>query len=949
MPSESFALVHANVNSLSMKLDTLISTMYSKNFKFDILCLTETKLSELSSQLYDVPGFNHVSVNRNSYGGGIRIYYRSHLKVTVCPELSGLFASHEALFIRVNFSGIVYLIGTFYRPPSSSAMMFNDYLEHELLTNASVIGRNVILTGDFNHNVHVNSTWTRYTRDFCSLLRDCGFQQHVQEGTHFCSWSGNINSLLDHMWTNFERDFSVEVHDKISDHLPVSISFPVARNDKSFKCVFRDFSAEKVRNFNEQKLHLLEDYRVNADGEVNEELLRFCEGLSLILDRYFPVRVKQATYKGLELPWIDRRIKQLINTKHKLFLKLKRKMITYHYFKAYCNLLSYVINIKKRTYYSKKFTRNSDSGEKLWSTINKVFGRKIRAKIHEIDPGDGDMISDDKQMAHHFNKFFTEKPHQIYNSIRSSVHDYGSLIPLNNKSFRMIPTTPDEVITVIRKLKNSGGGLAFPVRFLKLICDRAAVHVAELFNLSVRHGVYPTMLKIARIVPVYKRGDARQIHNYRPISILPPLNKVFEKIIYKQMMKFIDGERILSPNQFGFRKGCDTGQAALKLIHTVLENYSGGRSTACIFLDYSAAFDALRRETLLQKCDRYGFRGPFNDFMRSYLSDRKQFVSLSSNATGDDNELLDSVYGVPQGSCLGPLFFLLYSNDLNYLLDSIPLILFADDSSLLVSEHNHELLAARANFYLYKLQDWANYNKLALNPEKTKCLFFRAHKQQLPPIMINDQVIEMVDTFKYLGFQLDKRLVHSDHLKKLISKMKRLSYVAFKLRNTLNERAALAFYFGLVQSSLSYGIVIYGGAKNTPLMGRLVRKQRKIISELFRNFSMNLTLNEVMRKYGLMTVVDLFKYNISLTLFRVLKQDYMPFLFDKISSLALTHYHRTRNRENFRVPVPRTRSIQLNFIYQAIASWNGLPLELRQLESYNEFKRKLKNHIFNSY
>ena len=178
--------------------------------------------------------------------------------------------------------------------------------------------------------------------------------------------------------------------------------------------------------------------------------------------------------------------------------------------------------------------------------------------------------------------------------------------------------------------------------------------------------------------------------------------------------------------------------------------------------------------------------------------------------------------------------------------------------------------------------------------------------------------------------------------------MKRLSYVAHKLKKTLDERAALAFYFGLVQSTLGYGIIVYGGARSTPLMGKLMRLQRRIVSGLLLHFNENLTLNEVMKKYRIMSVMDLFKYNISLTLFRVLKQNFMPFLFDRISSLAYTHFHRTRNRENFRVPVPRTRSIQLNFVYQAVSTWNGLPLELRQLESFNEFKRNLKTHIINS-
>ena len=426
-----------------------------------------------------------------------------------------------------------------------------------------------------------------------------------------------------------------------------------------------------------------------------------------------------------------------------------------------------------------------------------------------------------EKISSHFNRYFIDKPKKINQSIQHSLHDYNNLVPINDRSFRMLPATTGEVISVIGKLKSSGGGLSFPVRFLKMISTVAAVHIASLFNLSVRNCTYPSLLKVARVVPVYKRGDARLTQNYRPISILPPLNKVFEKLIYKRMMSFVNDNNILSANQFGFRKGLDTGQATLKLIHTVLERRSEGKSTVCVFLDFSSAFDTLEREILLRKCAHYGFRGPTNEFLGSYLSGRRQYVSSCSQHSAKHMDLLDNEYGVPQGSCLGPLFFLLYSNDLNYLASGLPLIQFADDSSLLISDMNLGLLAERANFYLYKLQDWANYNRLALNHVKTKCMFFGANKRYLPPIKINDNKIEIVDSFKYLGFHLDRRLVHAEHIRQLHSKVKRLSYVAFKLKGTLNEKASLAFYYGLVQSSLSYGIVVYGGANSTWVMKKL--------------------------------------------------------------------------------------------------------------------------------
>lgn len=218
--------------------------------------------------------------------------------------------------------------------------------------------------------------------------------------------------------------------------------------------------------------------------------------------------------------------------------------------------------------------------------------------------------------------------------------------------------------------------------------------MADLFNLSVRQSTYPRALKVGRVVPVYKKGDSAKMSNYRPICVLPLLNKVFEKLIFARMSGFVEQCRLISEKQFGFRRGCDTGQAVLNLLHEVLEANIQGKLAACVFLDFSSAFDTLEKNTFLGKCERYGFRGPTNDFLRSYLEGRKQHVTLPGGvSSGDGDFLLDCELGVPQGSCLGPLFFILHTNDLNYLIGDLLLFLFADDTSLVITGSDSRLVA----------------------------------------------------------------------------------------------------------------------------------------------------------------------------------------------------------------------------------------------------------------
>ena len=233
---------------------------------------------------------------------------RSHLEVTVCPGLTGLFDSHEALVVRVKSSSSVYIVATFYRPPFSTKALFNEYIEHEFLTNQVIIGHRAVLTGDFNFNVNKKFPWPASTRDFCSLLDENGFLQHVEVGTRFCPRTGRIDSLIDHIWTNFEQQFSVQTHEKISDHLPVSLSFPLAGKKSTFELVFRDFSAENIRKFERERDHLLQNYNVNSDADIEDEFRRFHFELTTILDRFFPIRKKQMSLKGLDMPLIEARI-----------------------------------------------------------------------------------------------------------------------------------------------------------------------------------------------------------------------------------------------------------------------------------------------------------------------------------------------------------------------------------------------------------------------------------------------------------------------------------------------------------------------------------------------------------------------------------------------------------------------------------------------------------------
>lgn len=427
---------------------------------------------------------------------------------------------------------------------------------------------------------------------------------------------------------------------------------------------------------------------------------------------------------------------------------------------------------------------------------------------------------------------------------------------------------------------------------------------------------------------------------------MPILNKIFEKLIYVRVSAFFTNCNLFSDNQFGFRKSRDTQQATLKLVHNLIDLSSEGKCAACVFLDFSAAFDTIDRKLLIDKLNKYGIRGPALGLLQSYLTNRKQYV-CNNDCKSD---LVDCNLGVPQGSVLGPLFFIIYTNDINYLLLNTMLILFADDTTLLIPSTCPKLLSVAANFLLGRIQDWCNYNRLALNPGKTKCMLINVQRNLFPGIYIDNSLVEIVTRFKYLGFELDNKLTHKYHVNSVISKLKKFKHITFKIKNFMTVFSAKSFYYGMIFSNLQYGILVWGGTISTFNFGKLGRLQNRIVFNLFSRSDESMDdISEIYGRYKILKVSDVYKLYACIAIYKILNCDYLSFYKDFLMSLAFDHNYLTRNRNNYRVPIPRSRAIKLNLIYQALKAWNALDLSLRNATSVVIFKRKLRNNIFSEY
>ena len=779
---DRFVIICANVRSCNSNFDSLINLLESRKISFDILMLTETWLTDQSKSLYELDGYKNVSIYRiNKRGGGLRVYVKQSLETVTLDSLSGIFETHESLFMKITANKkFSFTAGLVYRPPNNSIPEFNTYMEETLLTHESTLTTKCIIMGDFNIRLNGSDTYILPPShiNFKDIMRNNNFKQYITSPTH-CSNTGIPTSLLDLAFCNFTRDCrALTLDNPVSDHIPILLSFPLKLNNPQTKIHFRDFSTNNIDRFVMDKQEIFASYTISVNNDANLSMHNFILWLYGIVNRYFPYKVKQLSSKRATSPWLDNKALHYINKKHKLYQLLKQGRVSHRLFKAYCILLKHYLILKKNNYFNCKFNSFQKNSKKLWKTINNIIGRNNKSScINSIFKEDGAIVTDANEIASEFNKFFQSIPAYTQNKLDPPLRDYNNLVNFNQRSIFLFQVSCNEIISLIDGLDSSKTSANLPVKFLKLTKNEIAPILRTLFNKSIEEGLYPNILKIAKVVPIFKAGDSRQLNNYRPISLLPLINKIFEKILNVRIRSFLTDCQVLSENQFGFRKQKDTQQATLQLLNYVIPVLGSDEIAACIFLDFSKAFDTVNHKILLSKLYRYGIRGQPLNLLSSYLENRKQYVCVGNC----ESQQLSCNIGVPQGSVLGPLLYIIYANDLNYLIYNLKMILFADDTAAVLKSSSRDVLMTYVNYVLDKIQDWCNFNKLSLNKTKTKIMYITNKIVDFLKIYLNDTEIEAVKSFKYLGFIIDDKLSHKYHIESVISKLRRYRYIKYKI------------------------------------------------------------------------------------------------------------------------------------------------------------------------
>lgn len=408
-----------------------------------------------------------------------------------------------------------------------------------------------------------------------------------------------------------------------------------------------------------------------------------------------------------------------------------------------------------------------------------------------------------------FNNFFTSVASKLQQKVRHSPKTPADfLLNQNSKTFFINPTTPEEVSDIISKMKNgkSSGPNSIPITILKLVKKEILEPLAHLINLSFSTGSFPSHFKTAKVIPIFKSNSRLSCSDYRPISLLSNINKIIETLMKKRLYTFLHQNNCFYPLQFGFRLNTSTNDALVSIIDNIQSELDKGNFSCGVFIDLKKGFDTVDHKILLDKLKYYGVRGLSNTWFHSYLTYRKQYVCIGSSKSS----LKQINYGVPQGSVLGPLLFVIYINDLNRSIKSSTVYHFADDTSLIYSEKSFKKLTQKMNHDLTCLSQWLRANKLSLNVSKTELLIFS------PPgftpngkykIKIDGQSLIESKYIRYLGILIDKHLKFSEHTNHLHLKLNGSIGVLSKLRYKLPPKLLKVVYH------LSLGLFCFMAAK----------------------------------------------------------------------------------------------------------------------------------------
>ena len=950
-------ILHLNCRSLKKNFDSLKTLLNSVNQKLTAIAISETWLTPSTEHIFQLQEYDFVSNSRSSkVGGGVGIYIDNDLTYKKRLDLSILNDIIECIFIEVIQPKTNFLIGCVYRPPGTDIMLFNDNIS-AILDKINSKRRPLLtfLTGDFNIDL-LKSESHGPTRDFLNILNSYSFIPTIKSPTRITETSA---TLIDNIFINDikHKIDSAAIYSDISDHLPIIIHFQMTFEKKHHKTEIykRVYTDELIDNFCLALSDVnWDDIYIDAENNSNASELydTFCGKFINIFNEYFPLKMFK-TSKRLtpRQEWMTKALVKSCNKKsllYKQFIKNKTASKREKYIK-YRNKLNSLLKAAKQKYYENKFQAVSGNIHKTWQLLNHVMSRNQAPKIVTNFLKDGNIINSPSEIVEQFNNYFVNVGPRLARVIPPANKSFSSFLcnsPCNSLSLYL--TNSSEIINVVKNLcdKTSYGFDSVPVNIVKKCISTIAEPLSCLINCSFRTGRFPDNLKVAKVCPIFKNGSENEFSNYRPISILPSFSKIYEKVAYNRLESFLLSNDSITKCQYGFRSKHSAYMALLDMYNKASESLDKGNYSVGIFIDLSKAFDTIDHDILGRKLEFYGVRGIALQWFKDYLSNRKQCVYFNDTLSS----LKNVSCGIPQGSMLGPLLFILYINDIIHCSQLLHFILFADDTNLFLSNKNISELMLLVNTELVKLCEWFKANKLSLNAKKTSFMLFGRKGKSIGDcfvINIDGTKIERVDHTKFLGVYIDETLNWKQHTSHVSSKISMSIGVMNRVKCFLSTNVLKTLYFSLIHPYLIYCNIVWGNANNITL-NKLTTLQKRAI-RLITHSHFRCSTSHLFNKLKILKLVDIYKFQLGQFIFKSINNLLPKSSSYHIKKHDLTHDYPLRNECSISTVSFKTK-IRENYIgVSGPQLWNLLPELVKSSVTFLIFKRNLKDFLLKHY
>ena len=957
----NFSFFNWNLNTLTKENFSRISLINAYNTipKYDIISLCETSLGSDELVPEDIlPGYQYIPKNHSSgeKKGGVGIFYKDSLPIIIRNDLS----FDECLVVELRFGRKTIFFTVLYRNPKYKANSpeFLNFIENFKNLHSNILNEKpyfVIYTGDFNAQ---SIQWWPAGDDnnegiqLNILFSELRLTQLISEPTHFrdhchptcidlvlCDQPNLVISSGAHPSLDSSCKHQI-VHCKISIKTPKIPSY--RRKIWHYNKAKRDLVIRAITDFR-WDFHL--GKIINPDSQViflNETVLNICNNF---------IPSSSFTSSINEPKWITKNIKNLLRKQKKLYKKFrvngfkdedkeKVNKIKNECFQA--------ITESKENYLKSLGMKliDKDTGKKAyWKILNSVLNKCKIPRIPPLIVLDV-IITDCKEKVELFNNYFLEQCKPILNT---SILPVFSLI--TNSSLDSIIITENMIIDIIKRINvnKAHGPDDISGRMIELCGESISLPLCIIFNNIIKTGIFPNIWKSANVTPIHKKESKQTVKNYRPISLLPLFAKIFERILFSKMYNYFISNNLITKNQSGFRPNESVTNQLIYLVDEIHSSLDINLDVRSIFLDMSKAFDKVWHEGLVFKLKQNGISGKLLNLIENYLINRKQRVVLN----GCKSEWGDIQSGVPQGSVLGPLLFLIYINDLEVGIKS-KVKFFADDTSLFSIVKDPTISANDLNHDLELISNWAYQWKMSFNPDPNKQAVEIVFSRKLNPIdhpniYFNGVQVKKVKSHEHLGLTLDSKLIFASHINDKISKARKGLGIIKILSRFLSIKTLDQIFKMYVRPHLDFCDVIFH------------------IPNITNPFDSSINLNYLMK------TLERIQYHAALAITGTWKGTNLSKIYEELGWESLTDRRWSRRLFQFykiqnnltpfylKIPVPPEKAQSYNsrsqnilnevkcnsgsyynsFYPDSIRSWNNIGSDLRSSSSLKQFKKNI--------